>query len=316
MIYRLLFIILVVFFINLPEVNSQANLLNARVPQDVGRLSYDQKKAITKDPLSYCFVDDRDILWSKTVWDRIDVDERINFPYYYPTDTFKLSSGRRSLFHTLVKALRSQNIKEVYEDDAFKVKLTYKEVMNNLKGLKITPGGINQLNDQLIEIKLSEDGSIDRNYIYTLIDEGFLDRQFVEEPEITAQEIEEYRIKGTWYFNKRLGELKYRLLGIAPVAYDLSDDPELIPLFWIWFPDARKSLNESKVFNEGNSSKPITFDAMLNSRRFSAFIYKEENIYQDREVKEYIKEDALRELLESDRIKNDILNYELDLWNN
>ena len=105
-------------------------------------------------------------------------------------DTFKLSSGRRSLFHTLVKALRSQNIKEVYEDDAFKVKLTYKEVMNNLKGLKITPGGINQLNDQLIEIKLSEDGSIDRNYIYTLIDEGFLDRQFVEEPEITAQEIE------------------------------------------------------------------------------------------------------------------------------
>ena len=55
---------------------------------------------------------------------------------------------------------------------------------------------------------------------------------------------------------------------------------------------------------------------MLNSRRFSAFIYKEENIYQDREVKEYIKEDALRELLESDRIKNDILNYELDLWNN
>ena len=153
MIYRLLFIILVVFFVNLPEVNSQANLLNARVPQDVGRLSDDQKKASTQDPLSYGFVDDRDILWSKTVWERIDVDERINFPYYYPTDTFKLSSGRRSLFHTLVKALRSQNIKEVYEDDAFKVKLTYKEVMNNLKGLKITPGGINQLNDQLIEIK-------------------------------------------------------------------------------------------------------------------------------------------------------------------
>jgi hypothetical protein len=48
MIYRLLFIILVVFFINLPEVNSQANLLNARVPQDVGRLSDDQKKQVHK----------------------------------------------------------------------------------------------------------------------------------------------------------------------------------------------------------------------------------------------------------------------------
>ena len=90
MIHKLLFIILVAFFVNLPEVNSQANLLNARVPQDVGRLSDDQKKASTQDPLSYGFVDDRDILWSKTVWERIDVDERINFPYYYPTDTFKL----------------------------------------------------------------------------------------------------------------------------------------------------------------------------------------------------------------------------------
>ena len=156
-----------------------------------------------------------------------------------------------------------------------------------------------------------------RNYIYSLRDQGLLNEDFIEEPEITAEEIVEYRIKGTWYFNKRLGELKYRLLGIAPVAYELAGDPpELMELFWIWFPDARKSLNTSKVFNEGNSSKPITFDAMLNSRRFSAFIYKEENVYEDREIEKYIQKDALRQLLESERIKNVILDYELDLWNN
>ena len=53
--------------------------------------------------------------------------------------------------------------------------------------------------------------------------------------------------KGTWYFNKRLGELKYRLLAIAPVAADISTfsdktakaDPENFnPLFWVWYPDA------------------------------------------------------------------------------
>ncbi|MDG2396760.1 MAG: gliding motility protein GldN [Flavobacteriaceae bacterium] len=296
---------------------AQANLLNARVPQDVGQLNEKQKNANDEDPLPYGYVDDRDILWSKTIWERIDVDERVNFPYYYPIDTLKLSSGRRSLFHTFVANLKSRNIIEVYEDDAFKVKLTYKEVLNNLKALKITPGGVDQLNEQLIEIKLNDAGGIDRNYIYSLRDQGLLNEDFIEEPEITAEEIVEYRIKGTWYFNKRLGELKYRLLGIAPVAYELAGDPpELMELFWIWFPDARKSLNTSKVFNEGNSSKPITFDAMLNSRRFSAFIYKEENVYEDREIEKYIQKDALRQLLESERIKNVILDYELDLWNN
>ena len=36
-------------------------------------------------PVEYGYVDDRDILWSKTIWETIDLDERINFPYYYPT---------------------------------------------------------------------------------------------------------------------------------------------------------------------------------------------------------------------------------------
>ena len=89
-----------------------------------------------------------------------------------------------------------------------------------------------------------------------------------------------------------------------------------MPLFWIWFPDARGALNKSKVFNTRNSSQPITFDNMLNSRRFNSTIYKEENVYEDREVKDYIYEDALRQLLESNRIKSVIRDFEQDLWNN
>ena len=55
---------------------------------------------------------------------------------------------------------------------------------------------------------------------------------------------------------------------------------------------------------------------MLNSRRFNSSIYKEENVYEDREVKEYIYEDALRQLIESDRIKSVIRDFEQDMWNN
>ena len=80
--------------------------------------------------------------------------------------------------------------------------------------------------------------------------------------------------------------------------------------------DARKALNKSRVFNTRNSSQPITFDNMLNSRRFNSSIYKEENVYEDREVKDYIYEDALRQLLESNRIESVIRDFEQDLWNN
>ena len=278
---------------------SQANLLNARVPQDVGQLNEKQIIANDEDPLAYGFIDDRDILWSKTVWEIIDLDERINFPYYYPTDTLNLGPDRRALFHILKNNLRSGNIKEVYDDDYFQIKLTYREILDKLVSIDTLDAGFEQLNAG-----------------------EALDPQYVNRRNITAREIRQYRVKGTWYFNKRQGEIKYRLLGLAPVAPDVYtlDKPEaeqdLVELFWIWFPDARKSLNTSTVFNTRNSSQPITYDHMLNSRRFNSLIYKEENVYEDRLINEYIFEDALQQLLESERIKSVIRDFEQDMWNN
>ena len=294
------------FLLGFSNVYAQANLLNARVPQDVGQLNEKQIESNDEEPLPYGFIDDRDILWSKTVWEVVDLDERINFPYYYPTDTLNLGPDRRSLFDVLKTNLRNGNIKEVYGDDYFLEKLTYREIVNRLFAIDTTDAGKEQI---MAGEELSE--------------------EFINRMNITAAEIRQYKVKGTWYFDKRQGELKYRLLGLCPVAPDLyslrdpstgkkvpEDQQELVDLFWIWFPDARESLNTSTVFNTGNSSQPITFDHMLNSRRFNAFIYKEENVYEDRKINDYIFEDALQQLLESERIKNVIRDFEQDMWNN
>ena len=291
-----------IFILVLGVVNSiygQANLLNARVPQDVGELNDQQSEANDETPLAYGFVDDRDVMWSKTVWEIIDLDERINFPYYYPTDTLNLGPDRRSLFDVLKKNLSNSNIKEVYKSAYFQEKLTYEEIQERLVAVDTTDAGYEQFNA-----------------------DGFVDAQFIERRRITAAEIRQYKIKGTWYFDKRLGELKYRLLAVCPVAPDVAvktlagEEEDLVELFWVWFPDARSSLNNIKVFNSRNSSQPITYDHMLNSRRFNSTIYKEENVYEDREVKDYIYEDALRMLLESERIKSVIRDFEQDMWNN
>jgi gliding motility associated protien GldN len=70
-----------------------------------------------------------------------------------------------------------------------------------------------------------------------------------------------------------------------------------------------------KVFNQKNSAYPLSYDHLLNSRRFNAIIYREENIYGNRDVAEYIKGNSLFQVLESDKLKEDIRDRELDMWN-
>lgn len=293
------FILLLVIALHSNNSWSQANLLNAKVPQEVG-----MQVTENQSPIAYGYIDDRDVLWSKTIWEIIDLNERINFPFYYPTiNNGLLSNERKSLYRILYDNIASGNITEIYSTSYFNEseKLTFED-----------------LTDILVSRNLSAEG-ISKSNAGEQVTEDDYDTYKIE-----TDKIVQYRIKGTWYFNKRLGELKYRLLGIAPVAPDvstLSQGPEamkdaLVPLFWIWFPDAREALANSNVFNTRNSSQPITYDHMLNSRRFNATIYREENVYEDRQVNEYIYEDALRQLLESERIKSVIRDFEQDMWSN
>ncbi len=62
------------------SVSAQANLLNAKTPSDIGVKTAEQLLADNDKPLPYGYVDDRDVLWAKVVWEYIDLNER--FPYH------------------------------------------------------------------------------------------------------------------------------------------------------------------------------------------------------------------------------------------
>ncbi|TLF46975.1 type IX secretion system ring subunit PorN/GldN [Maribacter aurantiacus] len=273
---------------------AQANILNAKKPEDIGVRTEEQKAVDNDAPLEYGYVDDRDILWSKTLWETIDLDERVNFPLYYPTDTMDIGKNRRSLYHVLIKNLREGKL-EAYTDSYFTEKRTYNDLAGALQSVDTLDYGYEQMN-------AGEQVSA----------------EYITRRNITAGEIEEYHIKGMWYFDKRQGELKYRLLGIAPVAPDVNfiddDNPDMVELFWVWYPDAREILHEAKVFNQQNSAQPISFDMLLNARRFNAVIYKEDNVHGDRKVSDYIADNALFQLLEAKRIKETIRDREQDMW--
>ena len=278
---------------------AQANILNAKKPEEIGKKTAEQIAADNDAPLPYGYVDDRDILWSKTVWEVVDLDERVNFPLYYPLDTIDIGADRRSLYDVFLKNIKNGKLTDVYVDSYFTEKRKFSDLEATLKKVDTTDLGYEQIN-------AGEE----------------LSPEYINQRELTAADIEEYRIKGIWYFDKRQGELKYRLLGIAPVAPDVNfiDDESMDPadakveLFWVWYPSARQILHDAKVFNQRNSAQPISFDMLLNARRFNAVIYKEDNVHGDREIKEYIADNALFQLLESDRIKEGIRDREQDMW--
>ncbi|WP_318345295.1 type IX secretion system ring subunit PorN/GldN [Flagellimonas baculiformis] len=278
---------------------AQANILNAKLPSDIGKKTQAQIEQDADAPLKYGYVDDRDILWSKTVWEIVDLDERVNFPLYYPTDTIGIGADRRSLYDVLMKNIRNGKLTEIYTDSYFTEKRKLEDLSATLSKVDTTDLGYEQMN------------AGER-----------ISPEFINQRDLTAADIEEYRIKGIWYFDKRQGELKYRLLGIAPVAPDVNfiDDESMDPgenkveLFWVWYPAARQILHEAKVYNQRNSARPISFDMLLNARRFNGVIYKEENVHEDRKIDEYIFDNALFQLLEAQRIKETIRDREQDMW--
>ncbi len=282
-------------------VQAQANLLNATIPEEIGVKTPEQLAADNDKPLPYGYIDDRDILWSKMVWEYIDLNEKINLPYYYPADTSNINSDRRSLYDTLLRGIKRGDIVDVYEDSYFVDKLSLKEIKQRLSKIDTTDAGFEQLN---FGEPISEEN--------------------INVRDLQSADIEGFRIKGLYYFDKRQGELKYRLLGIAPVSPDVNfiDDEDqggdlstMVDLFWVWYPGIRDIMHEMKVFNSKNSAYPLSFDLLLNARRFNAIIYREENVYGNRDIKDYVKNNALFQVLESQKIKERIRNYELDMWN-
>ncbi|WP_445453938.1 type IX secretion system ring protein PorN/GldN [Flavobacterium sp. 25HG05S-40] len=283
---------------------AQSNLLNSKTPDEIGKKTPAQLISDNDKPLPYGYVHDRDVLMGKTIWEFIDIDERINFPFYYPIDTAFVGKERRALFDVLVKNIKNGKITEVYVDDYFNTKKTFKDMESSFTYVDTIDAGKDEINNYYDEYKSGK---------------KVLDPQFINKKELDASYISGYKIKGYWYFDKRQGELKYRLLALCPVTPEArdagNDNADVIDLFWVYFPAVRDILHESKAFNDKNSAMPITFDHLLNSRRFNGEIYKEENVYGDREIQQYMKDNSQNQLLESERVKEKIRSFESDMWN-
>ena len=117
------------------------------------------------------------------------------------------------------------------------------------------------------------------------------------------------RLKEDWYFDKHLSQFLVRIIALGPIVVD---EDGLSQTCWIPYDDAtRKVLSEAFVANRKNGAERRTYEEILTKRVFDSYIVKEENMY-DRYINSYaLNIDAL---FESERIKNEMFDYEQSLW--
>ncbi len=237
------------------------------------RLTYEKRI------LPYDNVREADIFWEKRIWRVIDTREKMNLPFSYP---------ERPFFTILMDAAKSGEI-TVYstEDDKFSNPFTTEEVKSI---------------------------GASRDTIYVTDPETYETTMQVVTNELNPEEIMRYRIKEVWFFDLETSTLQVRILGIAPMIDNKDDNGNFRfeqPLFWVYYPEARKVLAHERVFNFYNDASPMSWEDLFEMRFFSSYIWKESNVY-NRRIQDYVS--GVDILLESDRIKSEIFNFEHDLW--
>src|SRR5690625_5203559 len=184
---------------------AQVNILNAKTPEEIGMKTEAQIAYDNDRPLPYGYVDQRDVAWSKTTWEIIDLNERVNFPLYYPIDTVNIGASRRSLYDVLIKNIRNGNIEHVYADSYFNDKRELSDLQASLVYSDTTDLGIEQYNA-----------------------EGIVDPQYIRRFTLDAGDIEEYRIRGLWYIDKRQESSSTGLWEFVPWA--IKPGPKASPM--------------------------------------------------------------------------------------
>lgn len=267
------------------------NTLEAQVPENVRtEASEPEEDGPLDDIVDKRIIDDRrvlpcqpireaDIFWEKRIWRVLDVREKMNLPFAYPEKPF---------FTIIMDAAVNGDI-TVYsvEDDKFTSKLNADEV-----------AGMGATVDTVI----------------TFDPETYEEQMQVVRNEINPEDVKRFRVKEVWFFDEETSTMQVRILGIAPMI-DVNDDNGNFryekPMFWVYYPEAREILSRHQVFNSFNDSSKMSWEDLFEMRYFSSYIFKESNVY-DRRLQDYLSGVDL--LMEADKIKSGIFNFEHDLW--
>jgi gliding motility associated protien GldN len=233
--------------------------------------------------LPYEPIREADISWEKRIWRIIDTREKRNLVFRYPEKSF----------FSIIQELANEGEINVFRDDRFT------EIIES---------------DELTGLLNRVDTSV------VFDPETYEEQIKITTEEINWEDIKRYRVKELWFFDEETSRLRVRILGIAPIKEEYDEETGLFkyeaPLFWVYYPQIREPLSKFQVFNDENDSAPMTWYDLFEARIFGSYIYKQSNVL-DLRLQDYFEGSeqlGIDVLLESEKIKNDLFNFEHDLW--
>ena len=259
--------------------------------QNVLDAAYVRETNLTKRVIPYPHLREADVMYMRRVWQVMDLQQKINHPYYFPTVPIK---DRKSLFDVIRQGLLDEGSLVAYstgaiDDDEFTIPLLPDSVYN-------------LLNIITIEDEYADDG-------LTVIGKKKV------ETKIKSDDITRYMLKEDWIWDRQRSERYVRIIGIAPMMekFDENSGNSLgfTPLFWLYYPECRYVFANADVFNLFNDAQRRTYEDLFQKRYFASYIIKESNVY-DRTILSYAK--GRDGLAESERIKEELFLLEHDLW--
>lgn len=266
--------------------------------QDTKPEVYDKIHIPMKKPIPYPYTREADVMWSKIVWRMLDLREKMNLPLYYPLTPI---AERKNLIHLIFNGIDNEGLIAYQEkdDDEFKLNMSKADLEINM--------GNQEKTEQVVD---TTGATVDKKVAG--------ERKF--------DEVKKILIKEKWFFDKSYSTLKVRIIGICPIRLykreikgaanaateEENADMEMKQVCWIYYDEARPLFARSPIFNTHNDAQQMSFDDLFMQRRFSSYIYKESNVYGNRRVEQYST--GVEILLEGERIKQSIADFEHDLW--
>jgi gliding motility associated protien GldN len=245
--------------------------------------AYMKRDLADKKPLDYQYVREADVFWAKRIWRIIDVRQKLNLPFAYPPEPLVQILHEAALNGTLTVYDPA-----VENPDQFKKPMSIADI-------------------EKVGTRIDSQWMVDP---VTLADTFIV----INEP-LKYNRVIKYRIKEDWFFDANTSTMQVRIIGIAPVIEDYDEQGNYrgdMTMYWIYYPDIRPLMATKAPHNAGNDATMYSWDDLMEMRKFESYIYKESNVY-DRNIQEYAS--GIDAQLESERIKQQMFEFEHDLWN-